>query len=289
MKTGGSGATAGFVAFVTLAVTMLVLAIGVAAYTFLAEVAGSARPSITSNSASSATSHPAASRPVSTAPTPEAETPTDVVETTPSWTFSPSPLSTFQAPAQLPVESAGPDLPPMPIDEATLNAEPDVPPVASEPACPSGAVTVGLSSVTFSDDQTYNGIMNVVTVTGQGTVRNASTSPATFSIISIPNVIGLDRDGRTVLSNNLGDFDYTPPAGQPRPDEVVLTPGESLNFSFTNKDERAETVADVTHWYIDLDYWTSYAVTPEGTNYLCEIPVKVTEDGQSLPSTYRRR
>ncbi|WP_418605790.1 hypothetical protein [Georgenia sp. SUBG003] len=65
-----------------------------------------------------------------------------------------------------------------------------------------------------------------------GTLANATDAAVSVAESNIPDVVALDTDGsgRQVWSLRYGSYDIAVPAGQPRPIEVRLGPGEALRF-----------------------------------------------------------
>lgn len=162
----------------------------------------------------------------------------------------------------------------------------EVVPFPAPKPCPTGVVTAGLKSVTIQNEvPSPSGISTYMDIVGKGALTNESSDSVQISIISIPQVNGLDSQGNSVISASVGAFDYLPPPGQPRPSSIILAPGESVTYSFINKDEMSGRVSRVTHWYTDLKYLDAYAAQPQ-VNYLCKVPIVPNSLGQSLRNPY---
>ncbi|ABK02378.1 hypothetical protein Arth_0981 [Arthrobacter sp. FB24] len=103
---------------------------------------------------------------------------------------------------------------------------------------------------------------------------------------SIPSVSGLNLRGESVYTSGLGEIDYTPSAGEPWPSRVSLAPGESLYYSFTEKDMSSTALAEIRYWHTETDsVWVDYAEFD--LHVRCgTVDVIPPSQGKSIPNTF---
>lgn len=98
-------------------------------------------------------------------------------------------------------------------------------------------------------DFTSGTLPQFVTVSGRGVVHNGMDAAITFWDRDIPDVEGLNVRGEPRFIQRFGDYDYVPPAGQPRPSELTLGPGESMGYSFKSENQYVSSISEVEYWY----------------------------------------
>jgi len=126
-----------------------------------------------------------------------------------------------------------------------------------------------------------------MTVSGYGSYYNGTNTEVMVPVISIPTVRGLDVNGNTVYWPSGGVVDYTPTPGQPRPYQIPLSPGQSLTYSFTNKDQTSSSMSPVTHFYTSTEH-ASVDYADIDVRIRCgAVVVTPPASGASVPNPYR--
>lgn len=161
-------------------------------------------------------------------------------------------------------------------------------PPPSQPAahsCPSGVVAGGLTEISVAPAPEYG--TGYVSISGRGVIHNATDAQVSFFDGFIPEVQGLDARGTVGTLMTMGEFDYVPPAGQPRPPTLTLKPGESMGYTVHSPREYALTVAKVKSFYSAMDRYDIY-FSSWSNHRDCGNPASANlPGGQSLPNTYR--
>lgn len=213
---------------------------------------------------------------------------------------SSSPAST--RPVNLIPENVPSQAPPSPEAPTILPEAPEasLPAIISEPAspvslppipdvqCPTGIVTAGVTQVDLGTP-TDSGDYGYLSITAHGSVNNNSSAAITFYDRDIPNLEGLDSRGSTVFFEEYGEYSYVPPAGEPRPSQLTLEPGQSMAYKVFRESEYQISVAETKFWHNDLDSH-SFAVYFVGAAALvgCDDPrVVAPASGQSIPNPYK--
>lgn len=152
--------------------------------------------------------------------------------------------------------------------------------------CPSGVVESGMTDVTVVNER-YTTVANISTeadVLGHGLIRNRTTAPV-YIFDSAPSVKGLDVSGRLTFYLT-GEFDWTPPVGQPRPPQITLQPGQDLTYTVRNNEVLTKTLRETAAWYVNpkdsVDYYSdfrTYADCPP-------LTVVALPGGTSIMNTY---
>lgn len=91
--------------------------------------------------------------------------------------------------------------------------------------CPKGVVTSGLINMAVTNERptTYSEIFTVADVAGHGAIRNGTNVAVNISTYGL-SVAALDEEGM-VVQYLRAELAWRPPAGVPRPAQVVLEPG----------------------------------------------------------------
>lgn len=146
---------------------------------------------------------------------------------------TPRPSRPARTPASPPATATPDPLPPISAAPAPIEgpvADPVPAPAPALPApvqCPTGSLDASLVDVSLrvDGDATY--------ATPTGVLTNNYTATIAIAEILAPQVEALDSEGRAVQSfGSGGQYDIQVPAGQPRPQFVVLEPGQSIGFRF---------------------------------------------------------
>lgn len=203
---------------------------------------------------------------------------------TPTSTATPAPTKAAAAtPAPRPAVAPSSAPPIVPEPEP-----PPVQPAAPTPAqrqCPTGPVTANLTSVDIvkgaSPPPGYG--LTEITVTARGTLVNGSTAAIRVGEKDIPNFLGLDDRGQSVVIELYGTFDWTPPPGQPSMGEFSLNPGESVNYTAVSK-AWDHTVAEVKYWYSANVSGSLLLYFP--SNVRCPVPVMQPAEGKAIQNTF---
>lgn len=179
--------------------------------------------------------------------------------------------------------------------QTTAETEPAVPAAPSVPTpieaftppvvpCPAGVVAGGLTSISLTPAPQYG--VGYVAIDGRGVIHNATDAPVTFFDGDIPDVQGLNVRGETHILITRGDFDYLPPAGQPRPSTLTLAPGQSMGYSIKSDREYESSVLRVQQFYSAMDRYDIY-FSSWSNHRDCGNPVRHDlPSGQSLPNSY---
>lgn len=211
---------------------------------------------------------------------------------------SPPDRTPKKVPAQESTRKVAPTVSPATVEalpqvQPDLATRPTIPNEAPQPAavpvaqCPTGVITAGVTQVEFGvpsyEGSTYVGL------TAKGTINNRTSAVITFYDRGTPDLEGLDSRGSTTFFEQFGDYSYVPPAGEPRPSQLILHPGQSMNYQVTREYVHVDSILATNFWFTALDT-NSFSVSydDEEARIGCGDPkVVANESGQSIPNTYR--
>lgn len=231
-----------------------------------------------STSRSVQTPAPSPSAPSSPAPTPSVD---PISEVAPPETPA-SPLSRTIEPD--PVQTAIPE-PPAVISEPTTPVLDAPAPPTPDVQCPTGVVRAGVTQVEFGAPN-YKGAA-YIGIIAHGSVRNDSSAAITFSDGDVPNLEGLDSRGSTTFFELYGEYSYVPPAGQPRPSDLTLEPGQSMTYKIIKEYALTDILAATKFWHNDLDSH-SFPVYFLDAPTECDVPrVIANAAGESIANLYK--
>jgi hypothetical protein len=172
--------------------------------------------------------------------------------------------------------------------EPVLAPAPPAPPAQRAPAppprviCPAGKVQPSLTSVSFSSYE-YDKDKSVITV--KGAVTNNTTGVVTLNDNDVPNFKGLNTRGEAVVIELYGKWDWSPPAGKPRPTHIAMQPGERLAYTVTSTSNNA-TINEVKFWFSDGQLGSMEASFDfDGPYWDCPDPLPSNGEGDSMPAT----
>ncbi|WP_437770647.1 hypothetical protein [Arthrobacter sp. KNU40] len=158
-------------------------------------------------------------------------------------------------------------------------------PAAPQPAapinCPSGLLNATLSSVSFAP---YKYDANESTIIARGVLRNDTTAEVLLGDNDVPNFLGLDAQGKPVVIELFGEWDWAPPPGTPRMGFLTIKPGQSLAYTVT-KTFPNEMIAQVKFWYSAAEVGSLDATFNNGQFLRCRNPLAPAGQGQSIPAT----
>ncbi|WP_422759062.1 hypothetical protein [Paenarthrobacter sp. C1] len=223
--------------------------------------------------------------PVAAVSTSTPEVPATVNPTRSTTTPSPSPV-TFGTPAATATTTPRPVTAPSSAPPLVPEPEPSpARPVApAQRQCPTGPVTANLTSVDIAKaDASYSADLTQVTVTGHGTLVNGSNAAISVGENDIPNFLGLDDRGQSIVIELYGTFDWAPPPGQPTTGEFILKSGQSVNYTAVSKVWN-HTVAEVKYWYSANVSGSLLLYFP--SNIGCPVPVMKASEGKAIPNTF---
>ncbi|SDQ58360.1 hypothetical protein [Arthrobacter crystallopoietes] len=197
--------------------------------------------------------------------TPPADEPaTESEDSAPEWT----------SPADVPATESE-DLAP----EWTSPAdEPATEPVYSGPVCPGIHLTSHISSIAYEQaDYEHEYYVHVA-----GTLVNETPYPVEMYLDLVPSVEGLIPDGTSAVSVDVGDYEWKPAPGKPRPSQVIIEPGQEFPFnSRSNFPSDVESLQKITQWYTGTEsVYYSYYVSQDAPD--CS-PTNDIGEGKSIP------
>lgn len=182
-----------------------------------------------------------------------------------------SPPASSQPPAA--VQSTQPPVQPGPALPA--------PPAAPKVVCPSGLMHASLTSVAFTP---YEYRSDESIITARGVLRNDTTAEVLLSDSKVPDFIGLDARGNSVVIERYGDWDWAPPPGTPRQGFFTIQPGQSVAYTVKGQYPN-EMLATVKFWYTAAEIGSLEANFNSGELISCRAPLAPAGKGQSIPAT----
>lgn len=155
---------------------------------------------------------------------------------------------------------------------------------SQQPMCPSGTVISGLSYVTVTGEREWM-VGTLLDLVGHGVISNGTTAPVNIPLY-LPYIPGLDATGRLTMNSFSGDFDYTPPPGQPRHATISLAPGQSITYTFVAKEVTSKTVSATVAWYSNPEFSVSGFSDIPSTMFCPGPAVSSPPGGASIMNTY---
>lgn len=165
-----------------------------------------------------------------------------------------------------------------PAEWTPLEDESATGPVYSEPVCPGTYLTSNISSIEY-EPAVYEAEYYVHVA---GSLVNETPYPVEIYLDAVPSVEGLKPDGNFVVYVDMGDYEWNPAPGRPRPSQVIIEPGQEFPFnSRSSYPIDADSLQEITHWYTGTEsvlfayYVSQDAPDCSPTNYIGE--------GESIP------
>ncbi|MFJ6359533.1 hypothetical protein [Pseudarthrobacter oxydans] len=123
-----------------------------------------------------------------------------------------------------------------------------------------------------------------VTITAHGTMVNETSSAVGVSEQDIPNFLGLDERGQSIVIELYGRYDWAPPPGQPSMGGFHLEPGASINYTAISRTWDS-TVKNVRYWYSSTIPGSILLHFP-GRDITCQVNGMTPAEGKAIPNVF---